>query len=258
MVDMDRWSTKDADEELALRVIRLALDVPVVVHDDRAGRSTYDLEIQYRDGRRGAAEVVSTRDRDRTALERAVGKRGYVQSEELTRLWMVNVVPGTVIRRIEPETFSLLVQLEKAGIDRLTRADRHPLTRTATGLGIVSCWSAMPTSKHPPGFYIWPDASAAWVGDGDGVRRFCEEFLADENQADVLAKLNQEALDERHAVVILSVDQLGHHTAIDTGALPTVPPLLPPEVDWLWVIASKSPPVCAVYWGPYGPWLRSG
>jgi hypothetical protein len=185
---MSRWTTKDADEELALQVLRLALGVLVLVHDDRAGHSTYDLEIQCSDGRRGAAEVVSTRDPDRTALCMAAGKRGYVKSDRLTRLWMAHVLPGTVIRQIEDEMHSLLIKLERVGIDKLSRTDRHPLTATMTNLGIGSCWSAMPTAKHPSGFYIWPDVSASWVGDGDVVRRFCEEFLAEANQADVLLR----------------------------------------------------------------------
>jgi hypothetical protein len=167
---------------------------------------------------------------------------------------MAHVLPGTVIRQIEDETHSLLIKLERIGIDKLSRTDRHSLTVTMNNLGIGSCWSAMPTAKHPPGFYIWPDVSASWVGDGDVVRRFCEEFLAEANQADVLLKLDQAAADERHAVIILTVDQLGHHTAIDTDALPTTAPFLPPEVDWLWIIASKSPPVRAIYWRPGGPW----
>ncbi len=44
---MTGWSTKDADEELATQVIQLALHVPVIQHDDRAGTSEYDLKILY-------------------------------------------------------------------------------------------------------------------------------------------------------------------------------------------------------------------
>ena len=51
---MNGWSTKDTDEELATRVIQLALRVPVIQHDDRAGTSQYDLKILYPGGRAGA------------------------------------------------------------------------------------------------------------------------------------------------------------------------------------------------------------
>jgi hypothetical protein len=256
---VSRWSTKDADEELALRVLRAALRVPVTVHDDRSGNSKYDLEIHYSDGRRGAAEVVSTCDKSRMSLIAAVAKRGYTKYDKLTRLWIVQVIPGTIIRDIASEMRSLLVRLEEAGIHQLTWSGRGNLRTAMLSLGIDACWSQGPTEQHPPGFYVSPDAFGGWVGDGDSALRFCEEFLTDENQADVLAKLNQEPAEERHAVVILTTDQIGPYIAIDTGGLPTRPPELPWEVDWLWVIASKpQPPVRAIYWGPSGQWSDVG
>ncbi len=72
---MSCWSTKDADEDLASLVLRTVLGVAVAVHDDRSGHSKYDLQIRYPAGRIGAAEVVSTRDQNRTALVQAVAKR---------------------------------------------------------------------------------------------------------------------------------------------------------------------------------------
>jgi len=77
-----RWSTKDADENLALRVLQCALRVPVTVHDDRAGNSKYDLTIHYSDGRRGAEEVVSARDKGRMSLVAVVTKRGYTKNDK--------------------------------------------------------------------------------------------------------------------------------------------------------------------------------
>ena len=253
---MTGWSTKDTDEELATRVIQLALGVPVIQHDDRAGNSEYDLKILYRGGRAGAAEVVSTRDQARMSLTSAAGKRGYTRCSELTRHWIVLALPGTNIHKNAKGIRALLVQLEQANADRLRRADRHPLTTIMLDLGIGSCWSSAPTPRHPPGFYVWPDSFAAFVGDGESVRKFCEEFLADEKQADVRAKLRRAEADERHVVIILTADELGPFTAIDDGALPTSAPLLPPEVDWLWAVASHSLPARAVFWRPGGPWAE--
>jgi hypothetical protein len=251
---MTGWSTKDADEELATRVIRLALRVPVIQHDDRAGTSEYDLKILYPGGRTGAAEVVSTRDQARMSLARAAGKRGYVRCSELTQLWTVWALPGTNIHKNAKDIRALLVQLEQAKVNRLNRAGQHPLTTIMLDLGIGSCSSSAPTLKHPPGFCVTPDAFAAWVGNGESARRFCEEFLVDEKQADVLAKLRRAEADERHAVIMLTADELGPFTAIDDGALPTSAPVLPPEVDWLWIVAMHSLPARAVFWRPGGPW----
>src|SRR5579872_5727376 len=138
--------------------------------------SKYDLKILYRGGRTGAAEVVSTRDQARMSLSSAAGKRGYSRCSELTRLWIVEVFPGTNTRENAKGIRALLVQLEQAGVNRLSRADRHPLTPIVHDLGIGSCWSSAPTTKHSPGFYVTPDAFGAWVGDSESVRKFCEEF----------------------------------------------------------------------------------
>lgn len=251
---MTGWSTKDTDEEVATRVIQHALRVPVIRHDDRAGTSEYDLKILYLGGSTGAAEVVSTRDQDRMSLTKAAGKRGYTRCTELTRLWTIAAIPGTTIRKNAKSIRALLVELELAQLNQLSRADRHPLTTVMLNLGVGSCWSSAPTPKHPAGFYVTPDAFAAWVGDGESVRKFCEEFLADEKEADVLAKLRRAKADERHAVMIITADALGPFTAIDGGALPTSPPVLPPEVDWLWAIVSHSLPARAIFWRPGGPW----
>jgi hypothetical protein len=72
-----RLSTKDADEDLAQLFLASVLGVPVTVHDRRSGHSTYDLEIHYTDGRRGAAEVVSTRTQTQAAQTDAVRRVGY-------------------------------------------------------------------------------------------------------------------------------------------------------------------------------------
>ena len=251
---MAGWSTKDTDEELATRVIQLALRVPVIQHDDRAGTSEYDLKILYPGGRTGAAEVVSTRDQARRSLARAAGQRGYARCSELTRLWTVWALPGTNIHKNAKDIRALLVQLEQAKVNLLSRADQHALTTIMLDLGIGSCSSSAPTPKHPPGFCVTPDAFAVWVGDGESARRLCEEFLADEKQADVLAKLRRAEADERHAVIMLTADELGPFTAINDGALPTSAPVLPLEVDWLWVVALHSLPARAVFWRPGGPW----
>ena len=69
-------STKDADEELARLFLASVLRVPITVHDRRSGTRTYDLELYLPGGRRGAAEVVSTRTKKRAAQLGAVRRAG--------------------------------------------------------------------------------------------------------------------------------------------------------------------------------------
>ena len=129
-------------------------------------------------------------------------------------------------------------------------------------LWLPSCltWASRPAG-HPHLLPNIPPASMSHLmpprhgsGDGESARKFCEEFLAVEKQGDVLAKLRRSEADERHAVIILTADELGPFTAIDGGALPISAPVLPPEVDWLWVVAFNSLPARAVFWCPGGPW----
>lgn len=260
---MRRPSTKDTDEELAGLVLESALRAPVARVDKRPLQGMHDLEVRYADGRLGAGEVVSARDETRTELETAAARRGFAKCNELTRLWMVIVKPEAILKNIHPHMPSLLSQLECLGIDRIRGFDHRyapdgfrSLAIDLDNLGIESCFSSRPTLKHPPGFYLWPGILAAWVRDGDSATEFCEQLLADSACEDVLDKLRRSNADERHAVIILTFAQVGPHTAIDTGVLPSRPPRLPDGIDWLWIIASKAPPVRAVYWKPEAGWSQ--
>jgi hypothetical protein len=89
----------------------------------------------------------------------------------------------------------------------------------------------------------------AILARGDAPRGcFCEGFLRDAAQEDVLRKLAESGVDERHAVVIATDGQFGPHTAVDMGLAPIQPPDLDQCVDSLWVIAFRTPPVRACYW----------
>ncbi len=247
-------STKDADEELARLVLRTALDCRVERVDKRPLQGHHDLEIYYSDGRLGVGEVVSTRDPIWTELTDAVSGRSYSKRAELTYLWFVLIRPETSLKRIQSQVPSLLRQLENQGIDKVTRSGYGDIQAMLKKLGIDSCSSCQPTAKHPPGFYLMSNVLAAWVGNGDGVMQFCEGFLANDSGRSKVDKLRRAEADEKHVVIILTTDQLGPHTAVDTGELPTHPPDLPQGLDWLWVIASKSPPIRTIYWSPAGQW----
>jgi hypothetical protein len=251
-------STKDADEELACLVLRTVLGAPVERVDKSPLQGHHDLEIYYPDGRIGAGEVVSARDPQWTNLEAALSRRGYMQDAELARLWFVLVRPGRSVKRMQPHVPSLLRQLESQGIDKVFDSDHSDMRLTLKKLGIESCSSTQPTSMHRPGFYLMPNVLTAWVGNGDDVVQFCQSFLADDVGSAKTDKLRRaETADERHVVIILTADQLGPHAAVDTGELPSHPPDLPQGVGWLWVIASKSPPIRVVYWSPAGRWSES-
>jgi|KBSMisStandDraft_5_1062788.scaffolds.fasta_scaffold88660_2 hypothetical protein len=243
-------STKDVDEELARLFLASALRAPVTVHDRRSGHSTYDLEIRYPDGRRGAAEVVSTRTQKQTAQLDAVRRAGYTADSRLKHSWIARVPPATRISRVHPVLPEFLAELERIGITDLNSYGNHGpgMRDRLRGLHVSSCLAYAPTGKHPPGFYIYPEATACWVGDGEEIPRFCEDFLSDLAQSDVLGKLARSGADERHAIVIATLDQFGLYTAVDMGLTPSHAPDLSTCIDGLWVIASQAPPVQGCYW----------
>lgn len=252
-------STKDADEELARLFLASVLGVPVTVHDGRSGHSTYDLEICYPGGRRGAAEVVSTRTKAQAAQLGAIHRAGYTEDRRLKHTWVARVPPGTLISRVRPVLPEFLAELERAGITDLDRNRYYgpQMHQRLRSLHISSCLAYSPATGRQPGFYVYPEATGAWVGDGEEIRLFCEEFLRDRAQADVLRKLAESGADERHAVVIATHSQLGLHTAVDLRLTPRQAPDLDKRVDWLWVIASQELPARGCYWTRQRGWATA-
>jgi len=215
-------STKNADEELACLVLGTVLNTRVERVDKSPLQGHHDLEIYYSDGRLGVGEVVSTRDPIWTELIDAVSSRGYAKRPELTRLWFVLVRPGTSLKRVQSHVPALLFQLESQGIDKVSHSGYGHIQTMLKKLGIDSCPSTRPTAKHPPGYYLMPRVLAAWAGDGDGVMQFCESFLASDPGRSKVDILLHPKADERHVVILLTTDQLGPHTAVDTGELPNI------------------------------------
>ena len=251
---------KDGDEELARLVLTSVLGSPVTVHDTRSGHSVCDLKILRPDGTFGAAEVVSTRTPKLAAQLSAVRRAGYTADGGLRHLWIVREPPGVVISRVRPPLPGFLAELEKAGITSLDLDDHDdgtPLREQLRSLHVTSCLAYPPGQDHSPGFYVYPEATGLWAGDGDDIRLFCERFLRDEAQADVIAKLTASGAAERHVVIIATEDQFGLHRAVDTGLKPGAAPDLDSCIDWLWVIARPGPPARTCYWSRQDGWATA-
>ena len=188
-----------------------------------------------------------------------VTRIGYTQDARLSRMWTIHVMPDARLRKLHPLVPSFLAQLEFLRVEILDRNRYYgdEIHRALQTLRIRSCMSHPPTARHPPGFYLLPDAWASWVGDGEDIRRYGETFLADAAQADVLRKLAQSGADERHAVIVVTTGQLGPHPAVDMRLLPSSPPQIHDCIDWLWIIASQAPPAQGCYWSRDGGWVTA-
>jgi len=248
---VNRLETKHGDELLARLMMRAVLGTQVIQHDDQSRLAMCDLMVNYPDGRRAAAEVVSTRDREAIGLWAATRKVGYVPRPELTKMWVILVAPGARLKALKRAAPDLLAQLERDSIEQL-RTFRDPWPPELRSLGVARCWSQSPPQPYPPGFYLNPLPTGASVPDGDDAVRACDEFLA--VTPDVPAKLLASGMTQRHAVVLVTVDWLGPFSSIMNGALPKIAPTLPNGVDCLWMVTFKSPPIRAIYWLGDGVW----
>lgn len=249
------WSSKDADEALACLVLGTVLGTRVECVDKSPLQGHHDLEVYYSDGGIDAGEVVSTRDPQWMRLIHSLPRRSYTECAGLTRMWFVLVKPTASLKDLD--ILSLLRDLECERIDRISDLGYGSMELMLRKVGIETCSSTVPTEMHPPGFFLMPKVMTGMVGDGDYVMQFCQMLLATElGRSKEVDKLRRaEMASERHLVIILTADQLGPHTAVHTGEMPTQPPDLPQGVDWLWVIGAEwSVTTRAIYWSPAGQW----
>ena len=90
---MEPLSIKAGDELLARVLLQHVLGAVVTQHDDGSAPSMYDLDVAYPDGRRAAAEVVSTRDARAMSLAAATQREIYTDVAALTSTWFVVMRP---------------------------------------------------------------------------------------------------------------------------------------------------------------------
>ncbi|MBF9134238.1 hypothetical protein I0C86_35685 [Plantactinospora sp. S1510] len=168
-------------------------------------------------------------------------------------MWTVTVKPGARVKELRKVAAAILADLERAGTRRLQR-DAHfePWPPEFRKLGVASCWAQPATSRHPPGFYLWPFPSASWSIEIDEVVQRCEALL--DASSDVIHKLSISGLRERHVVIIVTVDWLGEFGALIDGATPARAPRLPEGMVGLWIVTHRNLPIRAVYWLSDGEW----
>jgi hypothetical protein len=93
----------------------------------------------------------------------AVRRAGYTENMRLRHMDVLPVLP------------QFPAELERGGITDLDRNRYyHPeMHERLRSLHICSCLASPPTAAHPPGFYVYPEATGAWVGDREEIRLLC-------------------------------------------------------------------------------------
>jgi hypothetical protein len=244
-----RPGSRDADELLVRRAIAAALSVPVRRRDTGSGEAVHDLEICYPDGRLGAVEVVSTRDRRAEMLTHAVVQRGHVAVRRLRRSWLVVVPPTTRLRDVEGDLPGFLATLEAAGIKRVRRGEWGRWRREMNRLGLQTCTSNEPSPTAGPGYRFLSAPRGAFEQQINKAVERCEHFLSEPAQRDVIDKLRRADASERHAAVVVNETWLDVFDQIRQGTtLPTAAPSLPDDIDGLWILALWGGPTRGVFW----------
>ncbi|MCA1713290.1 MAG: hypothetical protein LC789_17275 [Actinobacteria bacterium] len=225
----------------------------------------HDLDIELVDGTVAAVEVTAAADPASIELWKLVNgrdERWIVPG--LLGGWMVMLEPAARAKRLLAELPVLLKRLEERAVVEFGhdwRTPDDPLVQELHGLGALS--GSRSATDHPGVIYLSiqqpHERTGGVVADtGDALAAWAGDFLQDPQQADVLAKLDRSGAAERHAFIILPGFTTAPFTVTDllwreAGPLPSAPPVLPPEVTHIWLVASWNTGR-GVRWSPDGGW----
>jgi hypothetical protein len=229
-------------------VRRELVEVNVTLHDDGSQPGMYDLHIVKSDGTEAAMEVTAAADQDSIELWNIVngsGERWIVP--ELVGGWMASLLPTARAKRIKIELPELLADCEQMGVGELRAGrSRHPdpLTARAEDMGITHV--SQGATAHPGVIYLTieqPHNRTGGAASPAELLAWVPKFFAEPQQSDILTKLARSAATERHAFVFLPGFSTAPFGVTDLlwqvdSVLPTDPPILPPEVTHLWLVAT--------------------
>lgn len=245
------------DECWAAAIIRAALGVPVHLHDDGSAPGMYDLRIDQPQGP-AAAEVIACIDAEAVEAWKLISKRGgFLTLDGLSRQWTVRILPTARVKELHQLLSTKLSSLEQGG-QYTWECDERPSNE-----GVVT---ASATKGGTPGKVYLPlhrpaDLTSGWApSTGNPLARWIGGWLGEPERRDVLAKLAQSGLGERHVFVFV----YGFSTAPfdvqyllmeDHPALPVRQPELPAEVTHAWLASTWDTPR-GVRWDPQDGWRR--
>jgi hypothetical protein len=224
----------------------------------------YDLRIDP-EGRCRAVEVTACADPESIETWNLMngGDKVWVVND-LHGGWVVSVFPSCRVRQLRAELPTLLRGLEEAGIANLDApVGRTPAWLEPLGerLGIAAVHQG-PTSR-PGSIYLTIELEPERTGgvvpsNGDAIAAWLGAFLREPMQADVLKKLRNSGVSERHAFVFVpgftpAPWPVPYLLMIDPVPLPTTVPDLPSEVTDAWVASTWST-TTGLRWSPEVGW----
>jgi hypothetical protein len=238
-----------SDEEVwAQDCIRVALPGSTVKqHDDGSEPGMYDLTITYPDGRIGAIEVTAAADAQQLELWKLIRRRGRPWIEpSLAGGWLVQIQPSARSNLLK-KLPDLLSRLERADQRFVRGSDSADQTSTlASELRIIEARQS-PTDR-PGSIYVMPPQRLGRMGGsspvtGDPLARWLSAWIPDPSRSDNLGKLARSGAPERHLFVLVPGFNEAPFAVNDlliapNAPLPTIPPVLPPEITHVWTVST--------------------
>lgn len=249
------------EEALAKRTIEFVIrDLTLDFEADQSS-SRADFRMRWKDGRTGCLEVTTAVDRPVRKTNRAIEQRTkangwFVRDDRLRCRWLIEVGPGTRIRRLGESISTTLHELEERGLERFPvyggssnfhiREKFEELRKKFEDLGVRHArrigW------KGPGEVWINSIGGGGWVGIGH-VNDAVEE---EAGKPDNLAKLSIEGVDERHLFVAI-VDW--EHEAWSSVLAATgpgrglfAPKGIDPAIDRIWCVAERGDLTVLLSW----------
>ena len=257
------------EEEWARGLMESVLGVPVEQHDDGSRRGMHDLAIRYADRPAAAVEVTAAADRASIELWHLVnGASERWIDPSLRGGWFVALQPWARAARLKTELPAILASLEAEGVtwprwNRRRRPAGQSEFDQLQRLGVTH--ASQGGTDFPGSIYLTieqPQERTGGIVDptGAAVPRWVPEFLAEPQQADVLAKMRRSGASECHVFVILpgfSTAPFGVLDALwremDQASMSS--PDLPSEVTHVWLTSTWEVGT-GLRWSPDGGWQR--
>lgn len=239
-----------SEEAWAAECIRSALGplVEVVQNDDGSSQRMHDLNIMANGTVIGAIEVTKAADAETFAFWKLATGHGRWVEPNLDGGWTVRALPQARVRRLKAELPALLRDLEERGVKEVRPGPEGSgqSEEAAYDLGITDLYQT--GTAYPGSIYPLPDPpperSVGRVPEtGDPLADWLGEWIGQPEQADNLEKLRESAAAERHLFVILPGFANAPFAVIsllmqDHAPLPTIPPVLPPELTHVWAVST--------------------
>jgi len=259
-VGVDRITTvsdsrRATTEEWAASVVQKSTGALVSVHDDGSRPSMYDLRVGPAEAPSRAIEVTGAVDPVVLATWNTGPARGQFPMH-LRGDWLIQIEPGTFVRRVAAQLERLLQLVEayedgtvSVPVDHVLRAHNPDLYGEFEAIG-VAYFSRIRVRGSGKVSFTMPGRGGCVDDRGDELPGWLATWLREPDRADNLLKLAAAAAVEREVFIAVTLDGapwsvVSYLTGEMTRA-PTAAPSLPDPLTGVWVCPTHGRK--GVYW----------